>query len=164
MPRLTPRARKAVLVTHVAVSVGALGVYLALLTLAVVALGGADPEVLRTAYGAMGLVADVLLLPVSLAILGTGLLLALGTRWSLRHVWVATKLGLTIGISAASIFGLRSRIADVLGGLPAVDDGAAVLLVVLVPVAIAVYLGATVLSIYKPWARIAQPARPVAVR
>ncbi|MGH3567595.1 MAG: DUF2269 domain-containing protein [Pseudonocardia sp.] len=158
--RLRPSTRRLVLVLHVAVSVGALGVYLGLLTLAITGLTTDHPETLRTAYLAMGIVADILIIPVNLAILITGIVLALGTRWGLlHHYWVLTKLVLTLGLATASIFGLRARIAEAIDHLPAgpatvVDVGpVGVLLVILLPVALAIYLATTALSVYKPWGR-----------
>jgi hypothetical protein len=157
-PRMRPGTRRLVLALHVIVSVGALGVYLGLLTLAVAGLTTDDPERLRTAYTAMGIFADWLIIPVALAILVTGVTLGLGTRWGLlRHYWVATKLVLTLALAVASIFGLRARIHDAIDQLPAVSAGAGdvgsvgVLLVFLLPVALAVYITTTVLAIYKPW-------------
>jgi hypothetical protein len=157
-PRMRPGTRRLVLALHVIVSVGALGVYLGLLTLAVAGLTTDDSERLRTAYTAMGIFGDWLIIPVSLAILVTGLTLGLGTRWGLlRHYWVATKLVLTLALAAASTFGLRARIHDAIGALPAASSGAGdvgsvgVLLVFLLPVALAVYSTTTMLAIYKPW-------------
>ena len=157
-PRMRPGTRKLVLALHVIVSVGALGVYLGLLTLAVAGLETDDPERLRTAYTAMGIFGDWLIIPVSLAILVTGLTLGLGTRWGLlRHYWVATKLVLTLALAAASTYGLRARIHDAIDALPAASSGAGdvgsmgVVLVFLLPVALAVYITTTVLAIYKPW-------------
>jgi hypothetical protein len=157
-PRMRPGTRKLVIALHVIVSVGALGVYLGLLTLAVAGLETDDPERLRTAYMAMGIFGDWLIIPLSLAILVTGLTLGLGTRWGLlRHYWVATKLVLTLALAAASTFGLRARIHDAIDALPAASSGAGdvgsvgVLLVFLLPVALAVYITTTVLAIYKPW-------------
>jgi hypothetical protein len=156
--RMRPGTRRLVLSLHVIVSVGALGVYLGLLTLAIAGLTTDDPERLRTAYTAMGIFGDVLIIPVSLAILITGLTLGLGTRWGLlRHYWVLTKFVLTLALAAASTFGLRARIADAVDNLPAVSAGAhdvgsvGVLLVFLLPVALGVYVTTTVLAIYKPW-------------
>jgi hypothetical protein len=156
--RMRPKLRRLVLVVHVIVSVGALGLYLGLLTLAITGLTTNDPETLRTAYRAMGIFADVLIIPISLAILITGLTLALGSQWGLlRHYWVLTKLLLTLGLATASIFGLRARIAEAVGNLPAVGVPASdvgmvgVWLVVLLPIALGVYATTTVLSIYKPW-------------
>lgn len=155
---MRPKLRRLVLVLHVIVSVAALGVYLGLLTLAITGLTTDDPETLRTAYLAMGIFGDVLIFPISLAILITGLALSLGTPWGLlRHYWVLTKFALTLGLATASIFGLRARIADAIDNLSAVPQGASdvgsvgVLLVFLIPIALGIYITTTVLAIYKPW-------------
>jgi ABC-type anion transport system duplicated permease subunit len=108
----------------------------------------------------MGIFGDVLIIPVNLTILITGLVLALGTPWGLlRYYWVVTKLVLTLGLATASIFGLRARIADAADNLSAIPEGArdvgtvGILLVVLLPIALGVYVTTTVLGIYKPWGR-----------
>lgn len=80
---MRPRVRRFVLLVHVLVSVGALGLYVALLTLATAGLETRDPERLRVAYLALGVFSDTLILPVNLAVLATGLLLGLGTHWGL---------------------------------------------------------------------------------
>jgi hypothetical protein len=171
--RMRPGTRRLALATHVIVSVGALGVYLGLLTLALAGLTTDDPQRLRTAYTAMGIFGDWLIIPVSLAILVTGVILGLGSRYGLlRHWWVATKLVLTLLLATASIFGLRARIHDAIAALPGARTGSdvgsvGVLLVFLLPVALAVYVANTVLAIYKPWGMtgrgrrlLREPARP----
>lgn len=163
--RMRPPVRRLVLVLHVAVSVGAIGIYLGLLSLAVAGLTTQDRATLQAAYVSMGIVAEFLIIPVSLAIVVTGLVLGLGTKWGLlRHYWVLTKLLLTLGLAAASIFGLRARIADAIGSAA---DGAldairlqGTVLVVLLLVALAIYATTTVLSIYKPWGKTRRGRRP----
>jgi hypothetical protein len=152
--RLRPKTRKYVLVVHVIVSVGALGLYLALLTPAITGLTTGDLETLRAAYLAMGIFSDTLIIPINLAVLITGLVLSLGTQWGLlRYYWVLTKFLLTLGLATASIFGLRARIADAIGNLSSIptrasDVGAVgTLLVILLPIAVLNYATTTVLSI-----------------
>jgi hypothetical protein len=135
--------------------------YLSLLTLAVAGLTTDDPQTLRTAYNAMGIFADTLIIPISIAILVTGVALGLGTKWGLlTYYWVTTKLVLTLFVAMGSIFGLRLRIAEAIDGLPAdptatdaVGDAGGFLVFIL-PVALGIYITATVLSYYKPWGRI----------
>jgi len=156
--RMRPKTRRLVLVVHVIVSVGALGLYLGLLTLAITGLTTDDPETLRTAYLAMGIFRDALIIPINLAVLASGLVLALGTPWGLlRHYWVLIKFVLTLGLATASTFGLRARIAEAIDNLPVVPTSApdvgtvGILLVVLLPIALGIYVTTTVLAIYKPW-------------
>lgn len=160
---MSPRVRKAVLVSHVVAAVGWLGLDLGLLALGITGLTTGDPETLRAAYLAMDVLGDVLLIPISLAALLTGLIAALGTQWGLaRYYWVLAKLVLTVAAGLASTFALRGHIEEAarqVSGLPpdavlSVDLGRVALTLVTAPtVALAVYTAATVLSIYKPWGR-----------
>jgi hypothetical protein len=168
--RLSRTARKLTLTAHVAVSVGWLGLDLGLLTLGGTGLASGDPELQRAAYRAMGLFADVLIIPISLASLLTGVLLSLGTPWGLfRHYWVAVKFWLTLGATVASIFALRAQIGTAVRKLPtaATDPGGpldlgdtAASLVAAPSVALLIYLSATALSTYKPWGRTSYGKRP----
>lgn len=149
------------------VSFGAFGLYLAFFTLAITGLTTSDPQVLRTCYLAMGILSSVLILPVNLAVVISGLVLALGTQWGLfRYYWVVTKLVLTLFLATASILGLRARISEAIGNLDAIPSTAhdvgsvGTFLVVALPIAMCIYIANTVLAIYKPWRKIrrTQPA------
>jgi hypothetical protein len=155
---LRPRARQLVLLVHVLVSVGALGLYVALLTLAIVGLETRDAERLRVAYLALGVFSDIFIVPISVAVLTTGLLLGIGTQWGLfRYYWVFAKLVLSLLLGTASIFGLRARIAEAIGNTIATSNPGSVgtFLVQVLPIAIAIYVINTALAIYKPWGMIA---------
>jgi len=162
---MTPGTRKLAVTLHVAVAVGWLGLDLGLLTLGVTGLASRDPRTAQAAYRAMGILGDVLVIPVSLATLLTGVLLGLGTRWGLlRYYWVLAKLVLTLAAALASTFALRATIHRAVAGLPAagqpVDPGAAGISLVVAPtVALLVYGTATVLSVYKPWGRVRRTNR-----
>jgi hypothetical protein len=84
--RLPRRWRNLLLTVHIVVAVGALGTDAILLTLGVTGLVSGDGELVRAAYLAMDLLVAVVLVPLALAALGTGVLLGLGTRWG----WCAT--------------------------------------------------------------------------
>ncbi|RAJ66484.1 hypothetical protein K378_02653 [Streptomyces sp. Amel2xB2] len=150
-PRLSRPARRAVLVAHVTVSVGWLGVSLCLLTLAVA--GAADPDALaETAYTAMKLFADWLLPPVALLTLASGLVLSLGTAWGLaKYRWVWLKFWLTLAAAGLTVFAFAPS-----------ADGAAALVArgepvpatdLLVPpaVSLSLYVFITAVSVLKPW-------------
>jgi hypothetical protein len=140
--------RRLTLTVHVMVSVGWLGLTLALLTLGVEGRAARD----RAAYGAMRVLADVLIVPVALVALVTGVLLGVGTRWGLiRHWWVAAKLVLTLA-AAASIFALRPLTHEAAANGGAGMTGISA--IVAPSVALTVYGTATVLSVYKPWGRM----------
>lgn len=153
---MAPRLRKLTLTAHVTCSVGWLGALAVFLAHALASLISQDEQMVRAASLAMGLTAWVVILPLSLASLTTGLVQALGTAWGLfRHYWVLFKLLLTavativlllkLGpisyladtaaettFSSADLIGLRTSImAHAAGGL-------------------LVLLAAVVLAVYKP--------------
>ena len=152
---MSPRIRRIVLVAHICTSVGSLGAVAVFLALTLIGLTSSDAGVVRTAYPAMELVAWLVIVPLLLTSLLTGLISSLGTAWGLfRHYWVLVKLLVTIlatvvlllqtplighgaraaaaALSPADLFGPRvSLAAHAAGGL----------LVLLV---------ATTLAVYKP--------------
>ncbi|NUT36228.1 MAG: DUF2269 domain-containing protein [Hamadaea sp.] len=143
---LSPRTRKLFLTAHVALSLGWLGADLVLLLFAT----RRDPGL----YPAMALIGDVLLIPLSLGALVTGLVGAVGTRWGLtRHWWVLTKLAVTAVMCVLVIVALTPGLSEAarLGAdLPSRDQ---VNLVVAPSVAGTLLLFTTVLSVFKPWGR-----------
>ncbi|MFC0808893.1 hypothetical protein ACFHWW_26215 [Ensifer sp. P24N7] len=152
---MPPALRKFTLVVHVISSVSSLGAVACFLALGLVGLGSADAPTARSLYVAMDAVARLVIVPLVLASLLTGLIQALGTVWGLfRHYWVLAKLLLTVlttvvlllqldligyvaaaatkGLAESDLLGLRSSLAvHAVGG-------------------IVVLITATVLSIYKP--------------
>jgi hypothetical protein len=152
---MSPRARKANLVLHVIVSVSWLGLDVGLLTLTITALTTDDTMTLRAAYVAMRLLGDVLLIPVALLTLATGVVLCLGTHWGVtRHWWVLAKLVLTLTAGTLTIFSLRPGLhaaARAALATPA-DPGTAHHLIPPV-VSLTMYVTMTLLSVYKPWGR-----------
>jgi len=142
---------------HVTSSVGWLGAVVAFLALSVTGLTSQDPQTVRGTYLVMELTGRVVLVPLSLASLATGLICSLGSTWGLiRHYWVLFKL--VINLVATIVLLLYMQTLDYLGdvaaatalsgtGLGGVRDpspvvhGAAALLLLLV---------ATTLAIYKP--------------
>src|SRR5215211_2578767 len=88
--RLAPRWRKLLLTTHVATSVGLLGTDATVLLLAA---EGSEPGAV---YPAAQLIGALLLVPLALVSLTSGIALGLLTPWGLlRHWWVTAKLALT---------------------------------------------------------------------
>jgi hypothetical protein len=93
---MTAPVRKLTLTAHVTTSVGWLGALAVFLAHALASLISQDEQMVRAASLAMGLTAWLVILPLSLASLTTGLIQALGTAWGLcRHYWVLFKLVLT---------------------------------------------------------------------
>ena len=115
---LTPRLRKLALTAHVTASVGWLGAVVAFLALSVAGLTSQDPQTVRGAYLVMELTGWIVLLPLSLASLLTGLISSLGSVWGLfRHYWVLFKL--LINVVATIVLLLYMQTLDYLGDIAA---------------------------------------------
>ncbi|GAA3391952.1 DUF2269 domain-containing protein [Cryptosporangium minutisporangium] len=160
--KLTPRWRKIALITHVASSVGWLGADAVLVVLGVAGLTGAagGPDVV---YPVAGLIGTVLITPLAVAALVTGILCGLGTKWGLiRYWWVTVKLVVTAGMTVLVLFllapGLRTA-AELGAELPRDEQ---INMVVAPSVACSLLLLTTVLSVAKPWDRTARGRRAVA--
>jgi hypothetical protein len=94
---MTPRLRKFALAAHLTFSVGWIGTVVAYLALGVAAVTSQDAQTVRAAWIAMELTGWYVIVPLALASLLTGLVMALGTKWGLfRHYWVLFSLALTI--------------------------------------------------------------------
>jgi hypothetical protein len=94
---MTPRLRKLALSAHLTFSVGWIGAVLAYLALGVGAVTSEDVQMVRAAWTAMDLTGWYVIVPLALASLLTGLVMALGTKWGLfRHYWVLISFVLTI--------------------------------------------------------------------
>jgi hypothetical protein len=159
--RLSPKAYKLLLVLHIVVSVGWLGLNIGNMTLAVTAIATDDPATQHFAFGAMYLIGGPLLIPVSLLALGSGVLLGMYTRWGLvRYRWVLVKLTLTVIavvlIPVSLLPGLR-ELSELVTAAPAdrlADVGAEgprILAATLVSTSM--YVTNAVLSVLKPWGR-----------
>jgi hypothetical protein len=154
---LTPRVRKFALTAHVTSSVGWLGAVAAFLALAVVGLASQDAQTVRAAYLVMEPIGWLVLVPLALASLVTGLVQSLGTTWGLfRHYWVLFKL--LINVFATIVLLMYMQTLRSLGDVaaettlagddldslrspsPALHAGAALLLL----------LVAATLAVYKP--------------
>lgn len=150
-----PRLRKLALTAHIVCSVGWLGAVAVFLALAISAVTSQDPEVVRGVHLAMRSIGWLVLVPLSVASLLTGLLQSLSSKWGLlRHYWVLVKLALNI--LATAILLLYMQTLDTLGDIaaqssgddlsglrdpsPVLHAGGALLLLV----------GAAAVSVYKP--------------
>jgi hypothetical protein len=146
--------RKFALTVHIASSVGSLGAVAGFSALAITGLTSKDVEIVRAAYLAMDVTAWLVIVPLILASLLTGLIQSLGTRWGLfRHYWVLVKFLIGIFVTVVLMLQMRfvSYVADaaaktILSSSDlrdarlslAVHAGAG-LLVLLVPLALSVY-------------------------
>ncbi|MBI2919168.1 MAG: DUF2269 domain-containing protein [Chloroflexi bacterium] len=94
---MTPGLRKFVLSVHLTVSVGWIGAVVAYLGLGVSTVASHDAQTVRAAWIAMELTGWFVIVPLALAALLTGLVMALGTPWGLfRHYWVLFSFVLTV--------------------------------------------------------------------
>jgi hypothetical protein len=150
---MAPGLRKFALTAHLTFSVGFIGAAVAYLALGVSAVTSEDAQTVHAAWIAMELIGWYVIVPLSLASLLTGLVMALGTPWGLfRHYWVLITFVLTIFATVILLLHMASvsALADVareadgatlgrLGGdLLHAGGGLLVLLVI------------TVLNVYKP--------------
>lgn len=98
-PRLGKTARKIWLTLHVGLSVGWLGVSLAMFALSIIGVTTADAEVRHAAYHFMETFNKWLAIPSVFLTLITGVVVSLGTPWGLvKHVWVLAKLAIALSI------------------------------------------------------------------
>lgn len=94
---LAPSVRKLILAVHLTASVGWLGAAAAYLPLDITIALGDEPDTVRGAWAAMGVIATSVLVPLAFASLLTGIVISLGTRWGLiRHWWVVVSFVLTV--------------------------------------------------------------------
>jgi DMSO/TMAO reductase YedYZ heme-binding membrane subunit len=94
---MTSRLRKFALASHITLAVGWIGAVAGYIALDVVAAASQDAQTLRACYLAMEMIAWYVIVPLALASLLSGLIMSLGTKWSLfRHYWVLISLLLTI--------------------------------------------------------------------
>jgi len=152
---MPPRLRKFALAAHLTCSVGWIGAVGAYLTLDLTAAFSQDPQLVRAAWLAMGLVVSSTIVPLALATLLTGLLMSLGTKWGLfRHWWVLISLLLTVFATLVllSEAALVRRIADVAADPTTSSDQLLALPSTLLHSAggLLVLLVVQVLNVYKP--------------
>lgn len=146
--------RRFVLTAHVACSVGWLGAVVAFLGVGVIGLTSGDADVVRAVYLVMEPAAWLVLLPLAIASLLTGLVQSLGSTWGLvRHYWVLAKLAINLFATLVLLlymgtFGAMADTAkDPNAELGAVRNPSPVLHAALAAVLLLI---ATALAVYKP--------------
>jgi hypothetical protein len=98
---MSPRLRKFALAAHLTFSVGWIGTVVAYLALGIAATTSSVDQTVRSAWIAMELTGWYVIVPLALASLLTGLVMAFGTKWGLfRHYWVLISFALTIVATA----------------------------------------------------------------
>ncbi|WP_433463238.1 hypothetical protein [Spirillospora sp. CA-128828] len=160
-PRLKRRARRVWLTLHVGISVGWLGLALAMTTLAVAGATAEDRAVRHGAYELMHVFDLAIVIPSMVMAIITGLVVSLGTPWGvIKHWWVLLKLVIALVIPVMAIVQstwikeLQTRTAD-----PAADPGGTGLTLILcILLYTALLWTAVILSVFKPgkktrWAR-----------
>ena len=121
---MAPGLRKLALTVHLTSSVGWLGAVVAYLALGVSAATSRDAQAVRAAWLAMEVTGWFAIVPLALAALLTGLVMALGTPWGLfRHYWVVITLVLTI--LATGVLLLHMPTVSALAAVARGADGAA---------------------------------------
>lgn len=156
MKIMPPAVRKATLTVHIISSVGWIGAIAAFLVLAIAGLASPDAQLARAAYVGMNLVGWMIIFPLSLASLISGVVQGLGTVWGLfRHYWVLIKLIITALATALLLVHLQPvtamaemALATDLG--PSDMNGMRTQLVADAAAAILALLVTGVLSVYKP--------------
>lgn len=94
---MPPSARKLALTIHLSCSVGWFGAVVAYLVFDLTVATSRDPALVRDSWAAMGRLVSGAIVPLALASLVTGLIMAVGTKWGLfRHWWVLISLALTV--------------------------------------------------------------------
>jgi hypothetical protein len=159
--RLSPSARKLTLTIHIITAIGWIGVDFVLFVFALTGLTTDDPSTLATCYLAIEMFAVVLLVPLGVLSLASGLLLGWGSKYGIfRYHWVLWKLLLNLVLTTLVIVLLRPGVneaADLVAGSPGtipdeLDQSRANLIFPPV-VSITALTFATVLAVYKPWGR-----------
>lgn len=93
---MQPGLRKFALSVHLTFSVGWIGAAFAYLALGMGATTSEDVQTVRAAWTGMELIGWYVIVPLAVASLLTGLVMALGTKWGLfRHYWVLISFALT---------------------------------------------------------------------
>jgi hypothetical protein len=94
---MKPALRKLVLAVHLTFSVGWIGTVIGYLALGITAVTSESVRTIRASWTAMEIIGWYVIVPLAIASLLTGLVMALGTKWGLfRHYWVAISFILTV--------------------------------------------------------------------
>ena len=153
---MSPSMRKFALTAHVIASVGWIGALTVFFAHALAGVLSENELVVRATSVAMGLTAWLVIMPLSIATLITGLVQALGSAWGLlRHYWVLFKLVLTAIATGVLLLKMQpiSHLADAAaqGGFSGGDlVGLRTSLAVHAAGGLVVLVGAVGLAIYKP--------------
>lgn len=156
---MSPKLNRAMLTTHITVSVGWFGAVAVFIALAITGIASANMQLARSSYIAMELSGWFVIVPFCIASLVTGIIQALGTKWGLlKHYWIVVKLILTLFATVALLLHMKpigdlslaaSSNVDFTNALPdlklqiVANAGAAFLLL----------LAIITISVFKPWGK-----------
>ena len=150
----SPRGRQLALTVHLTSSIGWIGAAMAFLALAFIGMTSDIETVVRGTYLVMEPAAWLVLVPLAIASLATGVMVSLITPWGLfRHYWVVFKLLITafatlVLLTYTTTFSHMAGMAnDMTAAVERVRNPSPVLHSVLAIVLLTV---ATVLAVYKP--------------
>lgn len=152
---MRPGLRKLALAAHLSCSVGWLGAVAAYLALDLTVASSEDPPTVRAAWTAMDMVVRWAIVPLALAALLTGLVMALGTKWGLfRHWWVLISFLLTLFATLVLLNETRVITASAaIARDPSTSEERLLNLAPTLPHSIGglmILLGVQVLNVYKP--------------
>ena len=153
----SPRGgRNLVLTVHVLATVGLFGADLGLLVHGT-SIGAGDP---RAIYPASHVIAEIVVQPLAIVSLITGVVLARLSGWGLlRYWWTAIKLATTLALTAVVLLVLVPRLG-VAAGAPETVPAAERLLLLLGPaIASSLLVLNAALGIYKPHWRLRKSVR-----
>lgn len=172
--KLSPATRKLTLAVHLTVSIGWVGGVLVYVALGLAATRSDDDQTIRAAWVAMEITGWYALVPMALATVLTGLILAWGTKWGLlRHYWVLIAFVLTLFSAVILILHMPTVSATADAARTAKTAQLQLLGGDLFhsTIGLVVLLGIQVLNIYKPrgqtrygWRAQSRPARAPATR
>ena len=117
--RLSRTSKQLTVLVHILTSVGLFGMTIVSVALAtIVSATSSDPAIPRAVLQILDTVDLVLLPPIALGALVSGVVLSIGTHWGLfNHVWIVTKLVLTIAVILTGATVIRSAWTDHTPGL-----------------------------------------------
>jgi len=165
---MSPGVRNLALAVHLTVSVGWIGAVVAYLALAVAAAVSVDDQTVRGAWVGMELIGWYAIVPLALASLVTGIVMALGTRWGLfRHYWVLISFGLTLAAAAVLLLHMPDvSAAAAIARTPGTDPDTLGSDLAHPGIGLVILLVVQVLNVYKPrgWTRYGHRRRASATR
>jgi hypothetical protein len=147
---LSPSLRKLALTTHVAVSVAFPGAVACFLVLAIAGLGD-NGDIGRAAYPAMQWITSLVITPLCVTALVSGVVCSLGTPWGVvRYWWVVVKLIVTTISTVALVVHLRpiELMAETVPSAQTMQIQ--IQLVLASAAALLALIVSTALSVYKP--------------